>query len=108
MKVIGAKVSDIKTLFLLEATLIGFIGGFIGVLFSYLISYLLNKFGGIVLGNILNGGIGMGMGMQKISSIPIWLASGSLIFASLIGLLAGYLPARRVVKIEALKAIKAE
>ncbi|MDE6357608.1 MAG: ABC transporter permease, partial [Eubacteriales bacterium] len=99
MKVIGARVSDIKSLFLLEATLIGLIGGFIGVLFSYLISFLLNKFGGMALGNIL----GTGM-MDKISSIPIWLAGGSLIFASLIGLLAGYLPARRVVKIEALKA----
>lgn len=103
MKVIGARAKDIKSLFLLEATLIGFIGGIIGVLFSYLISFLLNKFGGMVLGNIL----GTGM-MDKISSIPIWLAGGSLIFASLIGLLAGYLPARRVVKIEALKAIKSE
>lgn len=103
MKVIGARVSDIKSLFLLEATLIGFIGGFIGVLFSYLMSYLLNKFGIMFLGNILGQ-----MGMGKISSIPIWLALGSLIFASLIGLLSGYLPARRVVKIEALKAIKSE
>lgn len=104
MKVIGARVSDIKKLFLLEATLIGFIGGFLGVLFSYLISYLMNNFGGMLLEQLE---VGMG-GMQKISSIPLWLALSSLVFASLIGLLAGYLPAKRVVKIEALKAIKSE
>lgn len=104
MKVIGAKVSDIKQIFLLEATLIGFIGGFIGVLFSYFISYLLNKFGVFVVGDLLGGG----GGPTKISSIPLWLASLSLLFTSLIGLIAGYLPARKVVKIEALKAIKSE
>ncbi len=106
MKVIGARVSDVKRIFLLEATLIGFIGGFVGVLFSYFISYILNKFGVLLVGNILGGGIGNTV--PKISSIPLWLASLSLLFTSLIGLIAGYLPARKVVKIEALKAIKSE
>lgn len=106
MKVIGARVSDVKRIFLLEATLIGFIGGFVGVLFSYFISYVLNKFGVLLVGDIL--GVGIGNTLPKISSIPLWLASLSLLFTSLIGLIAGYLPARKVVKIEALKAIKSE
>lgn len=112
MKVIGAKVADIKKLFLLEAILIGFLGGGIGVLFSHLISFALNKGAPFIMG-LMGMAPGMGMGMveeeaSKISSIPIWLSISSLIFASLIGLLAGYFPARRAVKIEALKAIKSE
>lgn len=103
MKVIGAKVSDIKDLFLLEATLIGCIGGFLGVLFSYFTSFLLNNFISKYLSQFLDID-----SAQKISVIPFWLSFGSLIFSSLIGLLAGYLPARKVVKIEALKAIKTD
>lgn len=108
MKVIGARVSDIKRLFLLEAILIGFLGGGIGVLFSYLISFGLNKAAPIIMSML-----GMGFGMEeeaamKISSIPLWLSLSSLFFASLIGLMAGYFPAKRAVKIEALKAIKSE
>ena len=111
MKVIGARVSDIKKLFLLEAILIGFLGGGIGVLFSHIISFTLNKASPFIMQAMGRGGMMMGMGAEeatKISSIPLWLSISSLIFASLIGLMAGYFPARRAVKIEALKAIKSE
>ncbi len=114
MKVIGAKITDIKRLFLLEAILIGFLGGGLGVLFSHLISFALNKLSPIIM-QLMGMGVAMGgmvMGAEeevsKISSIPLWLSIASLIFASLIGLMAGYFPARRAVKIEALKAIKSE
>ena len=105
MKVIGAKVSDIKNIFLLEATLIGVMGGFVGVLFSYLISFSLNKVVNVIIGSTIEE---LGVSAQKISSIPLWLVIGALTFSALIGLLAGYLPARRVLKIEPLKAIKSE
>ena len=111
MKVIGAKVSDIKKLFLLEAILIGFLGGGIGVLFSHLISFGLNKASPFLMemmGMSMNMGLDPSNSTTKISSIPFWLSISSLIFASIIGLLAGYFPARRAVKIEALKAIKSE
>ena len=107
MKVIGAKVSDIKKLFLLEATMIGFLGGGVGVLFSYLISFIINKVAPFVMKGFYMMQ-SMDEGFPKISSIPIWLSVSSLIFASFIGLIAGYFPAKRAVKIEALKAIKSE
>lgn len=106
MKVIGAKVSDIKKLFLLEAILIGFLGGGIGVIFSNIVSFSINK-GAPLLMEKLGMYVSTGEEM-KISSIPFWLSISSLIFASLIGLMAGYFPAKRAVKIEALKAIKSE
>ncbi len=43
-----------------------------------------------------------------LSSIPIWLCGASLVFATLIGIAAGYLPAKRAMKLSALSAIKTE
>lgn len=106
MKVIGAKVSDIKKLFLLEAILIGFLGGSFGVMFSYLISFVLNKAAPFFMATL--GRMSSPDSPSKISSIPFWLSLSALIFSSFIGLMAGYFPAKRAVKIEALKAIKSE
>ena len=107
MKVIGAKVSDIKKLFLVEAILIGFLGGGLGLIFSYSVSIILNKFAPLFMGGL---GISGGDPTEaiKVSSIPFSLAISALLFSSFIGLMAGYFPAKRAVKIEALKAIKSE
>ena len=103
MKVIGARIKDIKSLFLLEAILIGFIGGALGVLLSLGIAYLLNNFGG-ALGNLMGGGISG----ARLSIIPMWLCAVALGFSSLVGLLAGYFPARRAMNLSALAAIRME
>ena len=111
MKVLGCKMNNIKQLFLLEAGVIGFLGGLIGVLISYLASFLLNAIG---KGIVNSGGIGIGMGMgmdsggSRISVIPLWLAALSIVFAVLIGLISGFSPARRAMKLSALEAIKTE
>ena len=47
-------------------------------------------------------------GGMTISIIPAWLAGLSLVFAVLIGMLAGFFPARRAMKLSALAAIKNE
>ena len=107
MKVIGARVSDIKRLFLLESILIGFLGGFLGVLFSYLVSFTINKAAPFLIDTSI-GLAGPDAGVPKVSSIPFWLSISALIFSSVIGLMAGYFPAKRAVKLEALKAIKSE
>lgn len=100
IKVLGAELDDIKKIFLLEAGMIGFIGGITGLLLSYLISFLLNKIGTSMMG-------GMG-GAAKISVIPFYLAIGSVIFATLVGIISGYSPARRAMKLSALEAIRTE
>lgn len=105
MKVIGARVRDIRRLFLYEASMIGFIGGVIGIAFSFGISYFLNTVGVRFLG-----GMGMGMGMPdtKLSIIPMWLALLGMIFSALIGLISGFFPARKATKLSALSAIHTE
>ncbi len=106
MKVIGANLKDIRRLFLLEAALIGVVGGIAGVLFSYTVSFLLNTF--------LSKGFGDGMFMMgsgeggPLSIIPFTLAVAAVIFSTAIGVLAGYYPANRAMKISALESLRNE
>ncbi|MGL4736477.1 MAG: ABC transporter permease [Cellulosilyticaceae bacterium] len=104
MKVIGARITDIKKMFLVEALMIGAIGGFVGVIFSYLLSFLINKFGPQIAGELA----GMMGGGSYISLIPWWLSVSALLFSTLIGLISGYFPAKRAMKLSALSAIKTE
>lgn len=103
MKVIGAQIKDIKKLFLLEAILIGFFGGLFGIGISLLISVLLNHVKIPFLNMMSYGEEG-----TKISSIPFWLCISALCFSSFVGLISGYFPARRAMRLSALTAIKAE
>ncbi len=103
MKVIGANLPDIRRMFLLEAGLIGFFGGLLGVVLSFLISLLMNT----VLSGLIGGLFG-GMYTSKISIIPWWMAISGLVFATLIGLISGYSPARRAMRLSALESLRNE
>lgn len=106
MKVIGASIKDIQNLFLLEASLIGLIGGVIAVINSLIISVVANKvFYGFFMGQL--GGEKINF-EPKISIISVGLILTALGFSTLIGLLSGYLPARRAMKLSALDAIRTE
>ena len=98
MKVIGASVSDIQTMFLIESGFIGFFGGILGLLIS------------LLAGKIINGAfVGMndlGIDAGKIIIIPLWLGLVGVGFSALVGVLAGYLPARRATKLSAIDALR--
>jgi len=99
LKVLGCAMGDIRSMFLIEAGFIGFMGGIAGLVLSYGISWLVNHF----LGGAL-----MGMQGGDISRIPPWLAGMSVIFAIIIGMLAGLFPAIRAMKLSPLAAIRNE
>lgn len=109
MKVLGCVVRNIRTMFLIEAGAIGFLGGTAGIGLSYGISFAINTLAaqqaasGDPSGSLLGGGTG-----GDISVIPLWLALGALAFATTVGLVSGFHPANRAVKISALTAIKQE
>ncbi len=103
MKVIGANIKDIRKLFLIEAASIGFFGGLAGLAVSFGLSYLANLF----LGELFLASMGMAEG-AKVSIIPWFLALGSLLFSTGIGILAGYLPANRAMKLSALESLRNE
>jgi len=105
MKVIGAAIRDIKWLFLLESALIGFVGGIVGVCASYLGSYILNNAKIAFFAQMFSY---IGDMDSAVSVITPWLACVALTFASLVGLLSGYFPARRAMRLSALSAIRTE
>ena len=103
MKVLGCFVGNIRTIFLMEAGAIGFFGGVIGIVLSYIISFMMNTFGFSISGSGMSSAYG-----TDVSIIPPWLVLLGLVFATLIGLVSGFYPANRAVKISALEAIKTD
>ncbi len=104
MKVIGCDISDIKTVFLCEAGLIGFIGGVIGVFISIIVSLIANAVAGAVLSSTLSD-----MSIRvTVSSVPLWLVVLGIGFSVLVGVISGVSPANRAVNVSALKAIHNE
>ena len=99
LKVLGCSLGSIRNMFLIEAGFIGFIGGGVGLGLSYGVSYLVNRF----LGGAL-----MGMENGDISRIPPWLSGVAVVFAIIIGMLAGLFPAIRAMKLSPLAAIRNE
>ena len=99
LKVLGCALGDIRTMFLMEAGFIGFMGGTLGLGLSYGVSYLVNRFLGAGL-------LGMGTGTGDISRIPLWLSGAAVVFAVIIGMLAGLFPALRAMKLSPLAAIR--
>ena len=108
MKVLGCVVGNIRTLFLMEAASIGLLGGFVGIGISYLLSYIINRFASQA--GVIGGMMGIGMMGEgvNISVIPLWLVLLALIFSTFVGIISGFYPANRAVRISALEAIKYE
>jgi putative ABC transport system permease protein len=102
MKVLGCLVTDIRKIFLFEASIIGFCGGIIGVGLSYLVSYILNKYAPEI-------GSAIGLSTSStISVIPLWLSIVAVAFAMFVGIVSGLYPARKATKIKPLEAIRSE
>ena len=110
MKSLGCYVRDIRAMFLMESGMIGLMGGIVGIVFSYIVSDIINvvSFGtGFTKEAIIQGLIG-GEGVTRTSVIPLWLVAFAILFAIAVGLVSGYYPSNKAVKIPALEAIKSE
>jgi len=102
MKVLGCDIRNIQGLFLMEAGFIGFIGGVVGVGFSYVLSLVIN---GLVTGS--DAGANMGI-TGAICRIPVWLSPLAIVFAIVIGMVAGFIPSLRAMRLSPLAAIRNE
>lgn len=99
IKVLGCDMRAIQQMFLWEAGFIGLIGGFFGLVLSYLLSFGIN----LLLGGMYSEG-----GSTTVSYIPIWLPFVALVFAVLVGMVAGFFPAKRAMELSPLAAIRNE
>ncbi len=102
MKVLGCDIRNIQGLFLMEAGFIGFIGGVVGVGFSYLLSLVIN---GLVAGSDATANMGI---TGAICRIPLWLSPLAIVFAVVIGMVAGFIPSLRAMRLSPLAAIRNE
>lgn len=98
MKVLGCSLKNIRQMFLAEAAFIGIFGGIIGNILSLLMSAAINAL-------TANSDM-LGTGGANISYIPVWLMLVSIGFAMLVGIVAGYFPAKRAMKLSPLEAIR--
>lgn len=102
MKVLGCSLENIRTMFLIEAGIIGFIGGVVGVMLSFAVSAVINY---ISAGTDV---MGMGTTGADLSRIPVWLAVLSVVFAVIIAMIAGFVPSQKAMKLSPLAAIRNE
>lgn len=103
MKAVGGKNRDILMLFVTEAGLIGFIGGLLAVVISLVLMGLLQS---LFINNIFPE-----LGITNISEVfitPLWLIVVSLVFSILVGVMAGYFPARRAGRLNPVDALRHE
>lgn len=98
IKVLGCDMRQIRNMFLLESGFIGFLGGVIGVALSYGIGFIINRF--LKIGQTMVGIEG------AISRIPVWLSLSAVVFAILVGMVAGFFPSLRAMKLSPLAAIR--
>lgn len=97
MKVLGCDMNRIRDMFLIESGVIGLIGGLTGVIFSFIISIVINALGVAASVSGVEG---------DISRIPLWLVVSAIIFAVIIGMLAGFFPSLRAMKLSPLTALR--
>ncbi|MDD5084115.1 MAG: ABC transporter permease [Candidatus Moranbacteria bacterium] len=99
MKSIGASKTSVSLMFIVEASLMGFLGGVFGVIFgisagaafNLLINLVASRFGG-----------------QSVSLFysPLWFVVAIVVFGSFVGFLTGVFPARKASHIDPLDALR--
>lgn len=99
MKSIGASNRSISWMFVMESTIMGFLGGLSGVAIGFL--------GGRIFNFLINM-VAARLGGQPVDLFysPLWFVGLIIVFAAFVGLLTGAIPARRASKIDPLDALQ--
>lgn len=95
MKAIGAKDSDIMKIFLIESGLMGFVGGIFGVALGTLLSLTIGKYA-------------TESGFKLLVTVNPQLMLFGLLFAFIIGIISGALPAYRASQLNPVEALRHE
>lgn len=102
LKAIGASRGDIRLMFMIEAGLIGLMGGVIGIVAGWGLGKLLNR---VIIWYVEREQLPI---RGDFFVVTPWLALYALLFAMLIGIVAGLYPANRAAKLDPLMALRHE
>ncbi len=94
MKAVGAKNTDILSIFIIESAILGIIGGIIGAIIGLSLAFLVS--------NIASSALGISFKTQI--SFPLILLS--MLFSLLIGVLSGIIPAIQASKLKPVEALR--
>ena len=112
LKALGARNRDISRIFLFEAGLIGFLGSLIGIGAAWsigkIIEIIAKTFFSSQLQSFTQGAPTTTVSELEFFHIDPTLAIGTIIFAVLISMIAGFIPARRAAKLDPIKALRNE
>jgi putative ABC transport system permease protein len=101
MKAVGAAPRDIRKIFLLEASIIGFAGGVGGLALGWAVSRIINRVVNYFLAR-------QGMPFIEYFRFPLWLCLGGIVFAVGVSLVAGVYPALRAARVDPVVALRHE
>ena len=96
LKVLGCDINELRLLFLAEAAIIGAAGGVLGVGCSYGVKVIIDKCA-VSMFHLAKG--------TNISYIPWWLALAGMMGSVVLGVAAGYFPARWATKLRPIDAV---
>jgi putative ABC transport system permease protein len=99
MKAIGGSDTDVRRIFLIEASAIGVLGGIAGVALGWAVGRAVN-FGANVYIERQGGTPG------NLFSLPLWLIAGALGFSVVVSLVAGSYPASRAARLDPIQALR--
>lgn len=99
MKVLGANLSQIRSMFMIESAMLGMLGGVAGIVLSYWVIWGINI-------AIIHFSPPRPGGQTEIMFISLWIVPVGLFFAVLTGVLSGIYPAIKASRTDALTAIK--
>ena len=99
MKAIGGSDADVRGIFLVEASAIGFIGGAFGIMLAWMVGRVINFAANIYIRQ--QGGTEV-----DLFSLPFWLVASAIGFSILVSLIAGSFPARRAARLNPIEALR--
>ena len=108
LKALGVTNGEVRLLFVAESAFIGLIGGVVGGAASWTLAYVLANVNlrGLLPGGGGRGGGGGGSALQL--TVPMDLILWAVLGATLIGAVAGVLPANRAARLQPVETLRAE
>nr|CBH39542.1 conserved hypothetical membrane protein, FtsX family [uncultured archaeon] len=94
MKAIGAKSSDVLSIFLLESSIVSLVGGVIGCLLGWIVAKVLSFLGSTA------------SGLEIAAIVKPEVILGGIAVALIVGVLSGFYPARKASKMSPVEAVR--